>query len=348
MKIIDNDQCNIWYQALIERAPEYTGVFFVGVKTTGVFCISVCRARKPKRENVEFYPDVKSVLAAGYRPCKVCRPAENAHSAPLFIGQALELVRRDPQLRISDPELRRHGISPERVRRWFRQHHGITFQQFQRMQRVNSACQALNKGRAATDVALDSGYESLSGFGYTYKRLTGAAPTQKPQMIVIHRFTTTLGPMFVCATERGVCLLEFTDRRMLETEFRDLQRLLNARMITGENSHTQQTVAEIDEYFAGTRQHFDLILDTPGSAFQQSVWQELRAVPYGHTSHYQAISRLINKPNAVRAVAAANGANRIAIVIPCHRIIGKDGGMTGYGGGISRKEWLIEHERNNR
>ena len=156
-------------------------------------------------------------------------------------------------------------------------------------------------------------------------------------MIVIHRFTTTLGPMFVCATERGVCLLEFTDRRMLETEFRDIQRLFNARIVTGENSHTRQTVKEVSEYFAGTRRQFDLSVDAPGSDFQQSVWRELRSVPYGQTSHYQAISLRMNKPNAVRAVAAANGANRIAIVIPCHRIIGKDGAMTGYGGGFLEK-----------
>lgn len=215
MKVRDNDRCNAWYQALLERDSEYTGVFFVGVKTTGVFCISVCRARKPKRENVEFYKDMKSALDAGFRPCKVCRPTENAHTAPLIITQALELVRANPKTRISDAELRKHDISPERVRRWFLQNHGITFQSFQRMQRVN--------------VAL--------------------------------------------------------------------------------------------------------------------VWQGLRAVPYGLTSHYQALSRQIGQPNAVRAVAVANGANRVAIVIPCHRIIGKDGTMTGYGGGIARKEWLIEHER---
>jgi AraC family transcriptional regulator of adaptative response/methylated-DNA-[protein]-cysteine methyltransferase len=213
------------------------------------------------------------------------------------------------------------------------------------MQRVNIALQELKSGRAATEVALDNGYESLSGFGI-YKRLTGAAPTRTTQVIVIHRFTTALGPMFVCATEQGVCLLEFTDRRMLETEFRDIQSLLNARIVTGENSHTRQTVKEISEYFAGTRRHFDLLLDAPGSNFQKSVWDALRTVPYGETSHYQDISLRLNKTGAVRAVAAANGANRIAIVIPCHRIIGKNSQMTGYGGAISRKEWLIEHERN--
>ncbi len=169
MKITDSIQCDIWYQALLERAVEFTGVFFVGVKTTGVFCISVCRARKPRRENVEFYNDVKSALDAGFRPCKVCRPTENARTAPAFVEQALRLLREDPKVRLSDSELRQHDISPERVRRWFLQNHGITFQAFQRMQRVNMALQELKAGRSTTDVAFDSGYESLSGFGYTCK-----------------------------------------------------------------------------------------------------------------------------------------------------------------------------------
>ena len=345
MNVLDNKQCDRWYQALLERDSEYTGVFYVGVKTTGVFCISVCRARKPKRENVEFYPDFKSALDAGYRPCKVCRPAENAHSAPSLIERALALVRADPKTRISDTDLRNHDISPERVRRWFLQNHGITFQAFQRMQRVNVAIQELKVGRSATDVAFDSGYESLSGFGYTYKRVTGSAPTELSEVFLIHRFTTPLGPMFVCATERGVCLLEFTDRRMLETEFRDLQRLLKARIMSGENRHTRQAELEVGEYFLGTRQQFSVQLDTPGSDFQRDVWRGLQSIPYGETTHYQDLSEQIERPTAVRAVASANGANRVAIVIPCHRVIGKDGAMTGYGGGIARKEWLIKHER---
>lgn len=345
MKVLDNDQCDVWYQALLARASDYTGVFYVGVKTTGVFCISVCRARKPKRENVEFYSNFKSALDAGFRPCKICRPTENAHTAPAFIKQAIALVRENPKTRITDADLRQHNISPERVRRWFLQHHGLTYQAFQRMQRVNVAFQELKGGRTATDVAFDSGYESLSGFGYTYKRVTGVSPCAESALIMIHRFTTPIGPMFVCATERGVCLLEFTDRRMLETEFRDLQRLLKARIMPGENHHTRQAVEEIGEYFAGTRQRFGMMLDTPGTAFQRTVWDGLLEVPYSQTTHYQALAKHIHKPDAVRAVASANGMNRVAIVIPCHRIIGKDGSMTGYGGGIARKEWLIAHER---
>ncbi|BBV65803.1 TPA: methylated-DNA--[protein]-cysteine S-methyltransferase [Kluyvera ascorbata] len=345
MKVTDSVQCDTWYQALLARAPEYTGVFYVGVKTTGVFCIAVCRARKPKRENVEFYRDFKSALDAGYRPCKVCRPTENACSAPDYIEQALALVRQTPKVRISDARLRDSNISPERVRRWFLQHHGITFQAFQRMQRVNVALQELKGGRSATDVAFDSGYESLSGFGYTYKKLTGHSPTMAQQTLLIHRFTTPIGPMFVCASERGVCLLEFVDRRMLETEFSDLQRLLNARIIAGQNEHIRQAENEIAEYFAGKRLRFTLALDTPGSEFQRRVWQALAEIPCGESTHYQALAETLNKPTAARAVAAANGANRIALVIPCHRVIGKDGSMTGYGGGVARKRWLLEHEK---
>ncbi|HDG1704106.1 TPA: methylated-DNA--[protein]-cysteine S-methyltransferase [Kluyvera ascorbata] len=345
MKVTDSVQCDTWYQALLARAPEYTGVFYVGVKTTGVFCIAVCRARKPKRENVEFYRDFKSALDAGYHPCKVCRPTENACSAPDYIEQALALVRQTPKVRISDARLRDSNISPERVRRWFLQHHGITFQAFQRMQRVNVALQELKGGRSATDVAFDSGYESLSGFGYTYKKLTGHSPTMAQQTLLIHRFTTPIGPMFVCASERGVCLLEFVDRRMLETEFSDLQRLLNARIIAGQNEHIRQAENEIAEYFAGKRLRFTLALDTPGSEFQRRVWQALAEIPCGESTHYQALAETLNKPTAARAVAAANGANRIALVIPCHRVIGKDGSMTGYGGGVARKRWLLEHEK---
>lgn len=197
MKIIDKNLCDVWYQALLERASEFTGVFFVGVKTTGGFCISICRARKPKRENVEFYDDIKSVLDAGFRPCQTCRPAENSRTAPFFIEQALKLMRETPKTRITDTDLRNYDISPERVRRWFLQNHGITFQAFQRMQRINAALQELKSGRTTTDVAFDSGYSSLSGFGYTYKKLTGVAPVEKSPVIIIHRFTTPLGPMFV-------------------------------------------------------------------------------------------------------------------------------------------------------
>lgn len=345
MLVTDAQQIDAYYRALVERAADHVGIFYVGVKTTGVFCIATCRARKPKRENVVFYTDFKEALDAGYRPCKVCKPTENAHATPPEVAEAIAWVRQHPKERLSDWHLRQRGLSPERIRRWFQQHYGMSFQAFQRSLRINTALEELKAGRRATDAALDSGYDSLSGFGYTCKKLTGGAPTAAANVILIHRFTTPLGPMFVCASKRGVCLLEFVDRRMLETEFKDLQRLLQARILAGENQHTSQAECEVGEYFAGTRQQFELALDMPGSEFQQSVWQTLQAIPYGSTASYAEQAEKLGKPQAVRAVAGANGANRVAIVVPCHRVIGKDGALTGYGGGLARKQWLLEHER---
>lgn len=345
MLITDTRQIDSYYRALLDRAHDYVGIFYVGVKTTGVFCIATCRARKPKRENVVFYTDFKEALDAGYRPCKVCKPTENAHTAPPEVAEAIAWVHQHPKERLSDRELRQHGLSPERIRRWFQQHYDMSFQAFQRSLRINTALEELKAGRRVTDAALENGYDSLSGFGYTCKRLTGYSPRATAHAILIHRFTTPLGPMFVCASERGVCLLEFVDRRMLETEFRDLRRLLQACILVGENRHTRQTVREVTEYFAGSRQSFELVLDTPGSSFQQSVWQVLQTIAYGRTTTYAEQANKLGRPQAVRALAGANGANRVAIVVPCHRVLGKDGALIGYGGGLARKQWLLEHEQ---
>ena len=350
MRITDIKQADIYYKALIERDPSYVGIFYVGVKTTSVFCIATCRARKPKRENVDFFTTFKEALDHGYRPCKICRPTENAHQAPQQVELAIDMVRSSPKQKITDQMLRESDIQPEAVRRWFNKHYGMTYQQFQRMYRVNNALLELRSGKPVLESAMDTGYESLSGFGYTYRKLIGQPPNQshKRSRILISRFTTPLGPMFVCATENGICLLEFVDRKMLETEFRDLQKYLKTAIIAGENEHTQQAKREIEEYFSGKRNHFTVALDAPGTPFQTSVWQALQQVPHGETSSYQQLAESLGKPTAVRAVASANGFNRIAIIIPCHRIVGKNGNLTGYGGGLERKRWLIDHERNCR
>lgn len=350
MRITDSQTIETYYQALLDRNQSYVGIFYVGVKTTLVFCIATCRARKPKKENVEFYTTFKEALDHGYRPCKICRPTENANQAPEQIERAITLVKEHPKEKITDYRMRQLGISPEVVRRWFNKHYGMTFHAYQRMYRINNAYLELKKGKKASHTAYDTGYESLSGFGYTFKKVMGRSPNQSldKNIILISRITTPLGPMFVCATENGVCLLEFVDRRMLETEFKDLQKRLDANILSGENAHILQAKKEVAEYFSGTRKKFDVALVTPGTEFQNTVWSALLEVPYGSTTTYQAQAERIQNPKAVRAVASANGYNRIAIIIPCHRVIGKDGKLTGYGGGIERKKWLIEHEGQNK
>ncbi len=349
MLITDHNTIENYYQALLDRKQHYVGIFFAGVRTTSVFCIATCRARKPKRKNVEFYTSFKDALDNGYRPCKICKPTENANQAPEQVERAISLIKEHPKDKITDFQLRQKEISPEVVRRWFNKNYGMSFHAYQRMYRINNALQELKHGKKATHTAFDTGYDSLSGFGYTFKKLIGQSPvhSKDKNIILINRLTTPLGPMFVCATENGICLLEFVDRRKLETEFKDLQKLLKANIISGENEHTKQAKKEIKEYFAGVRKDFALQLEPIGTAFQISVWNCLQKIEYGTTATYQEQAEKINKPKAVRAVASANGCNRISIVIPCHRVIGKDGNLTGYGGGIERKKWLIEHELKN-
>lgn len=346
MEITDTPTVDRYYQALLDRSEEHVGVFFAAVTSTGVFCISICRARKPKRQNVRFFRDSSGALLSGFRPCKVCRPTEHASAPPQAVRQALDWLREHPQQKLGDAMLRKQGLAPELLRRWFLRHHGMTFQAFQRMLRINTAVVQLKNGSSATQSSMNAGYDSLSGFGHTFKRIMGMTPSRHEQMgtLLLHRFPTPLGPMVVCTTGQGVCLIEFSSRRMLETEFRDLQRLLRARIIPGENAHTRQTVRELDEYFRGERQRFSVPLHTPGSTFQQAVWQGLQGIPFGGTSTYGDQARALGRPEAVRAVAAANGQNRVSILVPCHRVIGRDGSLVGYGGGLARKQWLLEHE----
>ena len=163
--------------------------------------------------------------------------------------------------------------------------------------------------------------------------------------LISQRIVSPLGELYVCASARGVCLLEFAGTQRIARESRQLERHFGCPITLGENEHTRQTAAELGEYFAGTRRDFTVALHPIGSDFRQRVWAALRAIPYGTTTHYQALAATIGHPAAVRAVAAANGANAIAILIPCHRVIGKNGALTGYGGGIHRKAWLLAHER---
>lgn len=164
-------------------------------------------------------------------------------------------------------------------------------------------------------------------------------------MITTTKIETVLGIMIAGATDKGVCLLEFSDRKMLPTEYKDLKRLLNTTIEEGENKHLKQLRKQLIEYFKGKRKEFSVPLLTPGTEFQQAVWKELQNIPYGSTRSYQEQSVALNKPDSVRAVANANGMNRISIIIPCHRVIGSDGRLTGYGGGLKRKKWLLDHEK---
>jgi AraC family transcriptional regulator of adaptative response/methylated-DNA-[protein]-cysteine methyltransferase len=217
------------------------------------------------------------------------------------------------------------------------------------MIRLNSAFNKIQSGEKVTNAAFDAGYESLSGFNDSFKSIVGEAPTKSKSKSVINitRLETPVGPMFACGTEKGICLFDFTDRRMLETEFKEITKYFDAVILPGENKHIALLKKEIDEYFEGKRKNFTVPLDAPGTEFQKSVWNVLMKIPYGQTISYKDQATILKKPEAVRAVANANGHNRISILIPCHRVIGEDGSLTGYGGGLWRKKWLLDFEKKN-
>ncbi|MDB5284245.1 MAG: O-6-methylguanine methyltransferase, partial [Bacteroidota bacterium] len=329
---------DIMYQALLDKDASYEGKFFVAVKTTGIFCRPVCTARKPKKENVVFYNTSREAILNGYRPCKICRPLEMPGETPDYIRDILRELSDNPLAKFKDFNLRAKGIEPNTIRRWFKKNHGITFHGYQRMLRINSAFKKIQNGEAVSSVAYEAGYESLSGFNDSFKSIVGASPnnSKNKQVINLKRIETPIGPMFAGGTEDGICLLEFTERRMLETEFKALTKLLNATIIQGENKHFKKLEKELTEYFAGKRKTFDIPLVTPGTEFQNAVWKELQTIPHGKTRSYKQQAKVLKRPAAIRAVANANGMNRISILIPCHRVIGEDGSMTGYGGGIWR------------
>ncbi|MEZ5056703.1 MAG: methylated-DNA--[protein]-cysteine S-methyltransferase [Saprospiraceae bacterium] len=338
------------YQAIIEKDSLYEGLFFTCVKTTGIFCRPVCTARKPKPENVEFVDDAKNALAKGYRPCKVCKPMNPKDETPERIKNLMDELLQNPFSRIKDYHLRERGIEPAFLRRWFKKNYQMTFHAYQRMLRINLAYQDIQNGKSVTDAAFSNGFESMSGFNESFKGIFGDPATissKKKMVLQIERLDTPLGPMYACASDRGLCLLEFTERRMLEREFKDLQKRLNAVILPGKHPVIEQVKKELNEYFRGERTSFDIKLDTPGTDFQNKVWNQLLKIPYGETRSYKKQAEMLGNPDAVRAVARANGMNRIAIIIPCHRVIGENGELKGYAGGLPRKRWLLDFEYMN-
>ena len=338
---------DIMYQASFNKNPDFEGVFWMGVKTTGIFCRPTCTARKPKSENVEFFQNTKDAILKGYRPCKVCKPLENPNETPEYIQEILEELRENPALKFKDFDLVQRGVEPATVRRWFQKNHGMTFQAFQRMFRLNTAFKKIQQGDNIMETAYDSGFESLSGFNESFKTIFGVSPkNSKTQKIIdLKRIETPIGTMYAAATAEGICMLEFTDRKMLETEFKDLAKSLNAIIIQGENPHFIPLEKELAEYFLGKRTEFTVPLSPVGTDFQKSVWKVLMKIPYGETWNYKKQSEVLGDAKKVRAVANANGMNKISILIPCHRVIGSNGTLTGYGGGIWRKQKLLELEK---
>ena len=222
----------------------------------------------------------------------------------------------------------------------------MTFQAYHRSRRMGLALEQLRRGCDPLTVGLDHGYESASGFRDAFERTFGMTPGRSEHVVCIKtmRIETPTGPLIAGATDDGVCLLEFADRRALQKQIATLRRRVSGAIVPGTNRHLKQLSAELAEYFAGRRAKFSVTLVAPGSDFQRCVWEKLAEIPFAETWSYERLAREIGRPGAQRAVGRANGDNRIAILIPCHRVVRNDGTLCGYGGGVWRKQFLLDLE----
>lgn len=344
---VQNEQ-HEYYDALIQSNGDYEGVFFAAIKTTGIFCRPTCPARKPKFENCEFFKTPQDALLAGYRPCKKCHPMAAPGESSALIKKLIAAVEAEPEKRWRDQDFKDLGVDSSTVRRHFKKRFGMTFVAYARARRMGLALQNIRDGSSVIEAQLDAGYESGSGFRDAFSRIMGDAPSAATGLVLKADWVDTrLGPMIAICDDEGLYLLEFTDRKGLEREIERMRNRLKAAIVPGTTKITESIRDELNAYFDGTLKDFKTPTHYVGSDFQKSVWDMLRTIPYGETRSYGEQAKLINNPKAVRAVARANGTNQLAIIIPCHRVIGADGTLTGYAGGLARKKWLLEHERGN-
>ncbi len=335
------------YAALIARDPAYDGHAFVGVRTTGVFCRLTCAARKPRFENTRFFASIPACLEAGFRPCLRCRPLSQLRAREPLVALLLDRMEQEPNRSWSEEDLVALRLDPSTVRRAFKRHLGMTFLDLARLRDLGRGMDHLAAGGAVINAQLEAGYESDSGFRGAIAQLVGDCPARlkNRELLKADWIETPIGAMLAVADPHALHLLEFFDRKALPAELTRLRERTRSSISFGRAAPTIQVEAELRAYFDARSATFSTVLARPGSTFTQRVWQELVAIPPGVTRSYAELAAALGRPSATRAVARANGANQVAIAIPCHRVIGSDGSLTGYGGGLWRKQWLIEHER---
>lgn len=335
------------YQALLDRDPAYDGRVYVCVSGTGVFCRLTCPARKPKPENCTFFETVAECIEGGFRACKRCHPLKPMASADPAIGALLTALDERPDYRWRETDIERMGFDPSTVRRSFKRQFGMTFLEMARQRRLRDGFETIADGGKVIDAQIDAGFDSSSAFRDAFAKLLSLTPGKlsRDPLLFADWIPTVLGDMVAVSSTSELHLLEFIDRKALSTELSRLHKFSKGRIGVGKTAPSRQIKVELDAFFAGKSADFHTPIAEHGSDFTKAVWHELRRIPAGQTRSYSQIASAMDRPTATRAVARANGANQIAILIPCHRVIGADGSLTGYGGGLWRKQKLLEIER---
>src|SRR6266446_4019178 len=267
------------YRALVNRDASFEGIFFIGVRTTGIFCRPTCPAKKPARENVDFFATSIEAIESGYRACLRCHPTEPGKRPPELIERLRTEVERAPGGRLTDKELAAMSIDPSTARRQFKRHYGMTFQAYHRARRMGLALREVRNG---------SGFESESGFRDAFTRIFGEPPTAAKAQggLFAERIETPLGAMLAIADDEGLRLLEFVDRRAMERELSILRQRLRTNVVPGEHRHLDAVRFELADYFSGKDLRFNVPLAPVGSPFQLRAWELLRSIPTGETRSY--------------------------------------------------------------
>jgi AraC family transcriptional regulator of adaptative response/methylated-DNA-[protein]-cysteine methyltransferase len=337
------------WASVVARSPDADGTFFYSVKTTGVYCRPSCAARRAKPENVRFHMTRQEAEAAGFRPCKRCKPDQPSlveqHAAKVTLAcRLIETSARVPNL---EELAAQAGLSIFHFHRVFKTVTGLTPRAYAAAHRGKRVRKELTRGGTVTRAIYESGYSSNARFYDESQQMLGMSPTTYraggPNTEI--RFAIgecSLGSILVATSEIGVCAILLGDDPDLLA--RDLQDRFPRATLVGGDKEFESLVARVVGFVEAPALGLDLPLDVRGTAFQQRVWQALRDIPSGSTASYTEIAGRIGSPKAVRAVAGACAANPLAVAIPCHRVVRTDGGLSGYRWGVERKRALLQRE----
>jgi AraC family transcriptional regulator of adaptative response/methylated-DNA-[protein]-cysteine methyltransferase len=337
------------WEALVQRDPRADGTFYYGVKTTGVYCRPTCPSRRPLRANVDFFATADAAEQAGFRPCLRCNPREAALAErhAVKVAEACRLIEQSEQAPDLNTLANNAGLSAYHFHRIFKAIAGVTPKAYAIAHRARRVRSELSRAGSVTDAIYDSGYNSNARFYEKAGDVLGMKPRtyRAGGAATDIRFAVgecTLGSILVAKSDRGVCAILLGDDP--ESLARELQDQFPRANLIGGDKVFEQFVAKVVGFVESPGIGLDLPLDVRGTAFQQRVWQALRNIPAGKTASYAEIAKRIGAPGAARAVAQACASNRLAVAIPCHRVVRNDGALSGYRWGVERKRELLDRE----
>jgi AraC family transcriptional regulator of adaptative response/methylated-DNA-[protein]-cysteine methyltransferase len=330
------------WAAFMRRDRGWDGRIIGAVKTTGIYCKPSCPAKRPKRENVEFYATGDEARAAGFRPCLRCKPDEVGRDREA-VAKAVKLIEQAEEAPNLQDLADAVGYAPHHFQRLFKRDLGVSPAEYARGLRNRRAETALKANGRVTDAIYDAGYSGPSGFYSDAKERLGMTPSAwrdggRGETIRWTTFDSPIGPMLIATTSKGICRLTFDDSEA------SLKRLFPRATVVRDDGGLKELVEGALTAIEHPAAAPELPIDVAGTAFQEKVWRELRKIPLGETRSYAEIAAAIGAPKAVRAVGTANGDNHVAVLIPCHRVIRSDGTLGGYAGGLDRKRQLLDAE----